>query len=114
MVIKTSGGTSASAPSDEFTYLPAPKVTSVSPDSGPSAGGSSVTISGQFSNVSQVTFGSTSATYLMLSDGDISAVSPAGSGKQTVNIVATCPAGDPVPSTCGASKSKVSFTFDRA
>ena len=71
MVIKTSGGTSASAPSDEFTYLPAPKVTSVSPDSGPSAGGSSVTISGQFSNVSQVTFGSTSATYLMLSDGDI-------------------------------------------
>jgi len=113
VTIKTSGGTSAAVPTAEFTYLPAPQITSVTPGSGASSGGTSVTISGHFSDVSQVTFGVTSANYLVLSDGDISAVSPAGSGRQKVNVTTECPGGDPIPSTCGTSKSKVTFTYVR-
>jgi hypothetical protein len=115
VIIKTAGGKSASVPADQFTYLPLPKVTSVSPKSGPSAGGTTVTISGQFSNnVSQVLFGGKSAPYLVLSDGTLSATSPEGKGSQKVSVTTTCLAGDPITSTCGTSTGSVLFTYHKS
>ena len=66
ITVTTNGGTSATGASDRFTYTAAPTVTSVSPTSGPSGGGTSVSITGtNFVNVSTSTgvkFGSTNAT----------------------------------------------------
>ena len=113
VIIKTSGGKSASTTADQFTYLPLPKVASVTPNSGPAAGGTHVTISGPFSNVSQVLFGNKSAPYLVLSNGDISALSPAGKGSQKVNVTTACLAGEPITSTCGTSSSGVAFSYHK-
>jgi hypothetical protein len=44
--VTTTGGTSAAVAGDRFTYVAAPAVTSISPTSGPAAGGTSVTITG--------------------------------------------------------------------
>ena len=78
----------------------APTLSAVSPSSGPTAGGTSVTITGTgFTNATAVNFGSTPATrFTVDSDGQITAISPAGSG--TVDVTVTTPAGS---STTGAS-----------
>jgi IPT/TIG domain len=50
LFVITSGGTSPTTAGDSFTYAvppPPPSVTSVSPNSGPSAGGTSITITGK-------------------------------------------------------------------
>src|SRR5205823_60047 len=46
VTVSTAGGTSTTSIFDEFTFVAAPTVTSVSPTEGPSAGGNSVVISG--------------------------------------------------------------------
>src|SRR5207249_10361534 len=46
VTVSTAGGTSTTSIFDEFTFVAAPTVTSVSPVAGPSAGGNSVVISG--------------------------------------------------------------------
>ena len=46
MTVTTPGGTSATSPADEFTYVAAPTVTSINPTSGPTAGGTTVTVTG--------------------------------------------------------------------
>jgi IPT/TIG domain len=57
VTVTTAGGTSATSSADQFTYLP--EVDSISPASGPEAGGTSVTINGVgFSNAAKVAFGS--------------------------------------------------------
>jgi hypothetical protein len=73
--------------------LPAPVVSSISPTSGPSAGGTSITISGTgFTGATGVKFGSTAATgYTVDSDTSITATSPAGSG--TVDVTVTTSGG---------------------
>ena len=70
-----------------------PAVASVSPSSGPAAGGTSVTISGaNFTHATAVRFGSTAATsFVVDSATEITAVSPAGAG--TVKVTVTTPAG---------------------
>ncbi|WP_425273471.1 IPT/TIG domain-containing protein, partial [Pedobacter miscanthi] len=58
--ITTTGGTSATSASDQFTYIAAPTVTALSPTSGPTSGGTSVTINGtNFIGATAVTFGAT-------------------------------------------------------
>ena len=87
----TVGGTSATSGSDQFTYsVAAPTVTLVSPNSGPTAGGTSVSITGtNFSSVSNVKFGSTSAaSYTVNSTTSITATSPAGTGAVDITVVA--------------------------
>ncbi|WP_229797587.1 putative Ig domain-containing protein [Jeongeupia chitinilytica] len=77
-----------------FTYTaPVPTVSSVSPNSGPTAGGTSVTISGTgFNGATAVKFGATNAGSVSVnSDTSITATSPAGSG--TVDITVTTPGG---------------------
>ena len=68
-------------------------VTGVSPSSGPSSGGTTVTISGSnFTGATGVNFGGTAAgSFTVNSDSQITAVSPPGSG--TVDVTVTGPAG---------------------
>lgn len=82
-------GTSPISSSDEFTYGDAPTLSSVSPNAGPTAGGTSVTITGtDFSGASAVSFGSNSAiSFTVDSNNQITATSPAGTG--TVDITVT-------------------------
>jgi len=46
LFVLTSGGTSAANPGDHFNYNPVPKVSAVSPNSGPTSGGTTITITG--------------------------------------------------------------------
>ncbi len=58
VVVSTQGGTSPSTPSDAVSYLPLPAVSSVSPASGPRAGGTTVAIRGSgFSGAELVAVG---------------------------------------------------------
>ena len=73
-----------------------PNITGLAPSSGPTSGGTSVTISGNgftgTTGASGVRFGATNATsYTVDNDGQITATAPAGSGTQRVTV--TTPAG---------------------
>jgi hypothetical protein len=81
-------------------YLIQPSVTSVSPTTGPPAGGTTVTIHGtQFTDVSAVHFGSDSASYTIDSPTQITATAPAGSVKTAVDVTVTTPDGDSAASS---------------
>jgi PKD repeat protein len=103
IAVTTPVGTSSSSSSSQFTYsatASSPTITSISPNSGPMNGGTSVTIYGSgfsngagSSNVNYVMFGGTQATSnTFISDSEIIATSPAGSAG-TVNIAVTTPVG---------------------
>lgn len=63
-------------------------ITSVSPGSGPPAGGTTVTITGSgLALATQVLFGSAPAGFTQVSDTKITAVSPAGTGTADVTVV---------------------------
>ena len=87
-------GTSAAVIGDLFTYVSPPAVTSVSPNSGPAAGGTSVTITGSgFTGATAVAFGSVAATkFTVVSSTQISVVSPAQPAGLH-NVYVTGPAG---------------------
>ena len=82
----------------------APTVTSVAPSSGSSSGGTSVTINGTgFTGATSVLFGTTpAASFRVISDGEIQAVVPAGTG--TVNVTVT--------TSTGVSMASASATYD--
>ncbi len=82
------GGSSVLAAGDNFSYL-GPTVASLSPSSGPSEGGTTVTITGTgFLGATAVTFGPTEATsFQVVSATQITAVAPAGSGTPNVQVV---------------------------
>ena len=88
VTVITPGGTSATGSSDKFSYVPLPAVTKVSPDKGPEAGGTSVTITGtNFSEATAVEFGSAGATsFKVVSATSITAVSPAGTSTVDVTV----------------------------
>ncbi|MHB8652852.1 MAG: IPT/TIG domain-containing protein [Terriglobia bacterium] len=90
-VTNPDGGT-ATLPSG-LTYLLFPIITSVSPASGTSAGGTSVTISGaNFQLGATVTFGGVAATGVVVSSGtSIQATTPAGAAGAVVNVTVTNP-----------------------
>ena len=71
----------------------APVVTAISPLSGAGAGGTTVTVTGSgFTGATSVQFGASSAsTMTIVSDTQITATSPAGSG--TVDVTVATPAG---------------------
>jgi large repetitive protein len=84
--VTTTGGTSAIVTGDRFTYVPV--VFSISPASGPSAGGTNVTITGAgFTSASTVSFGGTAGTNVTyLSTTQIRVSSPARATGGTVDI----------------------------
>lgn len=86
--VTTSAGTSPTSAADQFTYLAPPAVTSISPASGPAAGGTAVTINGSnFSGATAVTFGATAASgFTVNSASQITATAPGGTGTVDVRI----------------------------
>src|SRR5713101_6165090 len=99
VTVTTPGGISAVSTADQFTYIPLPSVKSVTPTSGPVAGGTTVTITGSnLTNATSVSFGSTATNnFTVDNDTQITAVSPAGSG--TVDVTVTTPGGASAIST---------------
>ncbi|HEV2638335.1 MAG TPA: IPT/TIG domain-containing protein [Actinocrinis sp.] len=98
--VTTAGGTSNPL---NFYYIGAPFTSSLSADSGPTAGGETVTLSGiGLSTASSVTFGSNDAVPTILSDGLLSVVVPAGSGAGSVSVTVT---------TAGGSCNGLSYTY---
>ena len=87
------GGTSATSPADEFTYMAAPTVTKRQSRGGPSGGGTAVTITG--TNLTGARRWTSAATAVTTFTGDsatqIVATSPAGGG--TVNVTVATPGG---------------------
>ncbi|HLI32761.1 MAG TPA: IPT/TIG domain-containing protein [Solirubrobacteraceae bacterium] len=88
VTVRTGAGTSATGPGSAFLYLATPVLTGLSPQSGPEAAGSAVTIYGEgFQKVESVKFGAKSArSFLVTSPTSISAVAPAGSGTVDVSV----------------------------
>ena len=76
-----------------FTYVAAPTVTGVNPSTGPPAGGTAVTISGNnFTGATAVKFGGNAAgAFSVVSATQITATSPAGTG--TVDVTVTTAGG---------------------
>ncbi|MFI1952075.1 IPT/TIG domain-containing protein [Streptomyces xinghaiensis] len=98
VTVSTAGGTSTQPVT--FTYVTAvlPSVTSVTPDRGPAAGGTPVTLAGSgFGGATAVRFGTTpAASFTVVSAARIDAVTPAGSpGPAAVTV--TTPGGTSVP-----------------
>ncbi|WP_216595207.1 IPT/TIG domain-containing protein [Delftia sp. Cs1-4] len=93
VTVATIGGTSAASAGDRFTYAEAPTVASLAPATGPSAGGTQVTLTGtHLSAASTVKFGHQYASGVsVLSDTQLTAISPPGSG--TVDLTVTSPGG---------------------
>jgi hypothetical protein len=93
VTVTTPAGSSATSGADRFTYFPRPSITNVSPSSGCNWGGSTVTIVGKgFSGATAVSFGGTpAASYSVVSDTQITAVSPSGTG--TIDIAVSSPGG---------------------
>jgi hypothetical protein len=96
--VTTTAGTSSIVTADQYTYnwvtAAAPTVTGLDVNTGTTAGGTLVTLSGtNFAAASAVKFGTTNATsFTVLSDTQIQATSPAGSAG-TINITVTTPGG---------------------
>jgi hypothetical protein len=118
VAVTTPGGTSTAG---MFTYTsptaaptPPPAVTGISPSTGTTAGGTSVTITGtNLSGASKVSFGGTAGTISADSGTRITAKSPPGKG--TVTVTVTTPGGTatagkfsyvtPAPTVTGISPS---------
>ncbi len=98
------GGTSATSTADRFRYNSSPPVaiiTSISPSSGPAAGGTDVIVNGSgFLSGTAVFFGSVQATQgTLYSDNQFEVVAPPGTPGSTVDITVIGPGGTSVASS---------------
>ena len=107
--VTTAGGTSSSSTVDQFTFVAAPSVAGVDPNSGPIGGGVAVTITGaHFTGATAVTFGGVAASFTVNDDTSITAASPAAEATDTVNVTVTTPGGT------SATGSADQFTYTAA
>ncbi len=90
VTVTTPGGTSPTSPADQFTYVVpegAPSVIGITPNSGPSTGGTVVTITGSgFTGATEVDFGDPPATNVSCSATECTATSPPGTGMEAVTV----------------------------
>jgi hypothetical protein len=96
VTVTTPGGTSVvNAPADQFTYAtPAPTVTGVSPSSGPTGGGTPVTITGtNLTGATVVNFGTTAGTGLVVNSSTSISVNSPAEAASTVDVTVTAPGG---------------------
>ena len=95
ITVTTADGTSAINPKDQYTYVPPPTVSGVSPNTGASTGGTVVTVTGSgfVSGSTTVTFGGVAATGVSVASANsLTATSPAystPSGAQVDVVVTT-------------------------
>lgn len=96
VVVTNPGGQSATK-TNAYTYssgTPAPSVTSVSPTSGPTAGGTAITISGTgFAAGAAVTVGGSSATGVVVNNSTTITANTPAHASGTVDVVVTNPDG---------------------
>lgn len=99
--VQTSQGTSAINDNSKFYFVTEtqPTVTSLTPDRGPIAGGTPVTILGtNFTNDSVVRFGTQTASSTFISATQINAISPMADKAEVVSVVVTNTNGSSPPS----------------
>jgi hypothetical protein len=90
VTVTDAGGTSATSPADEFTFVAPPTVSSISPNSGPVAGGTEVTITGtNLSTTTGVKFGESPAGFVVIDDTSITAYAPAIEAPDDVHVIVT-------------------------
>jgi hypothetical protein len=92
VTVTTAGGVSTKVSADQFTYVAAPTIASISPSKGPTAGGTSVTITGtNLTNATSVKFGTIAAASITSDTATtIVAVAPAGAaGMADVTVTTT-------------------------
>ncbi len=90
VTVANPGGTSATSAADQFTFVAAPSVSSVSPKTGPVSGGTEVTITGaNLGNATRVDFGGAATYFTVDSDTSITAFSPAGESAGAVDVRVT-------------------------
>jgi large repetitive protein len=93
VIVTTVQGASLASSADQYTYALPPMVSSILPSNGLPSGGNTVTIDGEsFTGATSVTFGSTPASFTLLSDTEILATAPAGAAG-TVSVIVTTPLG---------------------
>jgi hypothetical protein len=94
VTVTAPGGSSATSSADLYTYVAPPTVSSVSPASGPTTGGTSVTITGSnFTGVTAVNFGATPAvSFSVKSPTSIIVPAPVGA-TGTVDMTVTAAGG---------------------
>ncbi|WP_280299848.1 beta strand repeat-containing protein, partial [Nocardia abscessus] len=99
VTVTTVGGTSTGV---TYTYIPTPALTTVVPNSGTAAGGTTVVLTGtDLTGATAISFGATpAASFTVDSATQITAVSPAGTG--TVQVTAT---------TVGGTSNGVAYTY---
>ncbi|MFI2279871.1 beta strand repeat-containing protein [Nocardia beijingensis] len=90
VTVSNSSGTSNGV---AYTYVPVPALNSITPNQGSTAGGTTVTLNGSgFTGATAVSFGSTpAASFTVVSDTQITAVTPPGTG--IVPVTVTGPGG---------------------
>ena len=94
VTVTTAGGPDATSPIDQFTFYAQPSVTSLSPNSGPVNGGTSVDVTGTgFLGASAVKFGDTPTGFVVNSDTSLTAFSPGEGNPDTVDVTVTTPGG---------------------
>ncbi|MFI5524156.1 IPT/TIG domain-containing protein [Streptomyces platensis] len=100
VTVTTPGGTSNPL---QFFYVSAPFKTSLSPVSGVTAGGDTVTINGTgLSTATAVNFGATAATPTVVNDGQLTVTVPAGAAPGPVSVSVT---------TAGGTNNGLSYTY---
>ncbi len=106
VAVTTPGGASAMSTASRFTYVAPPAIDAIAPALGPTAGGTAVTIVGSgFTGTTAVSFGGAPATnVIIVSDTQITAMSPAG-GAGSIDVRVTTPYG----TSAGVAASK--FTY---
>ncbi len=110
VVVTTPYGTSQASPADQFTYQAAvPSVTGLSVNTGPTSGGTSVTLSGaNLTGATQVAFGNVQAPpFTFNSDSSLTVTAPL-QAPGTVYVTVTTPNGT------SATGSAVQFTYTAA
>jgi len=99
ITVITPGGTSPTTSADQFTYLAAPSVSSISPSAGPIGGGTQITITGtDLGSASQVDFNDGLGddylgTIVSYTDTQVIVTSPDWGYEATVDLVVTTPGG---------------------
>ncbi|MEU1668094.1 IPT/TIG domain-containing protein [Streptomyces sparsogenes] len=96
--VTTPGGTSNNL---TYTYVAAPALSGLNPNLGPESGGTVVTVTGtNLATATSVHFGAVSAAFTVLSDTQLTAVAPPGTGTANVNVTAT-----------GGTSNNLTFTY---